>query len=75
MLEVTLVGIEKLKPNDRNARTHARKQVQQIADSITAFGFVNPILVDEEGRDDRAEGLGNLPEIGVRRAPIVNRPV
>jgi ParB-like chromosome segregation protein Spo0J len=33
----------------RNARTHSKKQIRQIADSIVAFGFVNPILVDEVG--------------------------
>lgn len=31
----------------RNARTHTRKQVRQIADSIREFGFTNPILADE----------------------------
>jgi DNA modification methylase len=38
-----------LRPWTRNARTHSRKQVRQIADSIEAFGFTNPILVDEAG--------------------------
>lgn len=28
--------------------THPRKQVDQIAASIAAFGFTNPILVDPE---------------------------
>ena len=37
-----------LKPWDRNARTHSKKQVRQIADSITVFGFTNPILVDRD---------------------------
>ena len=27
----------------RNARTHSRKQIRQIADSIRRFGFTNPI--------------------------------
>ena len=72
MLEVTLVGIEKLKPNDRNARTHARKQVQQIADSITAFGFVNPILVDEEGRIIAGHGRhAALLLLGRKEVPVI----
>jgi hypothetical protein len=29
-----------------NARIHSKRQIRQIADSITAFGFTNPILVD-----------------------------
>ena len=38
-----------LKPCPRNARTHSRKQIRQIAESITRFGFTNPILIDEGG--------------------------
>ncbi len=38
-----------LKPYPRNARTHSRKQIRQIAESITRFGFTNPILIDEGG--------------------------
>jgi ParB-like chromosome segregation protein Spo0J len=34
------IAVDALKPNARNARTHSKKQVRQIADSITAFGFV-----------------------------------
>src|SRR5437773_1284315 len=36
-------------PNGRNARTHSRKQIRQIADSIAGFGFVVPILIDDDG--------------------------
>ena len=36
-----------LKPWPGNARTHSKKQVRQIADSIRAFGFTNPVLIDE----------------------------
>ncbi|MEQ1493228.1 MAG: ParB N-terminal domain-containing protein, partial [Terricaulis sp.] len=38
----------KLVPFKRNARTHSKRQVAQIAKSITAFGFNNPVLVDDE---------------------------
>jgi len=38
--------IEKLIPYARNPRTHSDAQVAQIAASIAAFGFNNPILVD-----------------------------
>jgi len=37
-----------LKPSPRNARTHSKKQLKQIAKSIERFGFTNPVLVDEE---------------------------
>lgn len=39
-----------LTPDPRNARTHPRRQIDQIKASIAAFGFTNPILVDEAGK-------------------------
>ena len=32
-----------------NARTHSKKQVRQIADSIERFGFTNPVLISDAG--------------------------
>ena len=49
MVDICWTAIDKLRPNARNARTHSRKQIRQIADSIAAFGFVVPILIDDEG--------------------------
>ena len=42
--------IERLIPYARNPRTHSDEQVAQIAASIDEYGFVNPILVDPDGR-------------------------
>lgn len=41
--------VSELVPYARNARTHSKEQIQQIADSISEFGFTNPVLVDEVG--------------------------
>ena len=41
--------VKGLKPYAGNARTHSRKQVRQIADSIARFGFTNPVLVSDDG--------------------------
>jgi hypothetical protein len=49
MVDVCWIAIDKLTPNGRNARAHSRKQIRQIADSIAAFGFVVPILIDDDG--------------------------
>jgi len=38
----------RLRPWVRNARTHSRKQIRQVADSIRTFGFTNPVLTDSE---------------------------
>ena len=42
-------SIGDLKLNPRNCRTHSVKQIRQIANSILAFGFTNPLLVNERG--------------------------
>ena len=44
------VEVKLLKAWQKNARTHSRKQVRQIADSIKTFGFTNPVLIDAENR-------------------------
>ena len=57
--------LDELTPYARNARTHSKKQLRQIADSIDRFGFTNPILIDASnailaghGRVEAARLLG-----------------
>lgn len=38
-----------LVPYAKNARTHSKAQVDQIAESIKRFGFTNPVLIDGSG--------------------------
>jgi hypothetical protein len=45
-LQITYQSVADLKNNTRNARTHSKHQVRQIARSIEAFGFTNPVLLD-----------------------------
>ena len=42
-LKIEYLQISDLKPYEKNARTHSKKQ---IAESIKAFGFYNPVLID-----------------------------
>ncbi|MER8633255.1 ParB/Srx family N-terminal domain-containing protein, partial [Mesorhizobium opportunistum] len=44
---IKTVSIDALIPYSKNARTHSKKQIKQIADSILEFGFTNPVLTDE----------------------------
>ena len=48
-IAVEYAPIDTLIPYDNNARTHSKKQLQQIAVSIKQFGFINPILIDHAG--------------------------
>jgi ParB-like chromosome segregation protein Spo0J len=47
-LAVSYLALTALKPYGKNARTHSKKQIRQVADSIAAFGFTAPILIDED---------------------------
>jgi DNA modification methylase len=49
-LSISYRKISELKPFDRNARTHSKRQIRQIAESIRVFGFVNPVLIDRNNR-------------------------
>ena len=65
---------DRLKPYRRNARTHSKEQVRQIADSIKRFGFTNPVLVSDDleiiaghGRVEAAKliGMKSVPTIAL----------
>ncbi len=45
-LLVSYTAIDSLHTYPGNARTHSKHQIRQIAESIKAFGFTNPVLVD-----------------------------
>jgi ParB-like chromosome segregation protein Spo0J len=48
-LRIIYRPIDELKPDPANPRRHSKKQIRQIRDSIEAFGFVVPILIDRDG--------------------------
>jgi DNA modification methylase len=37
-----------LRPNQRNARTHSKKQIQQIAASIRTTGFIGAVIIEND---------------------------
>ncbi|MFC4315840.1 site-specific DNA-methyltransferase [Rhizobium alvei] len=45
---IEMLPINTLRPYPGNARTHSKKQINQIADSIQRFGFTNPVLVSDD---------------------------
>ncbi len=70
-LHITTMPLRRLRPNPRNPRTHSKKQIRQLADSIKRFGCVAPVGVDERGyiifghARVQAAGLAGLREIQV----------
>lgn len=70
--QIQVLPTASLQPNPRNARTHSRKQIKQIAESIQKFGFNNPILVDDQGEVIAGHGrleAANL--LGLSIVPVV----
>ncbi|WIG52187.1 MAG: DNA methylase N-4/N-6 [Afipia sp.] len=64
--------LSSLKQNTRNARTHSKKQISQIASSIRTFGWTQPILADDQGNVIAGHGrLAAALELKLRTAPVI----
>jgi DNA modification methylase len=71
-LKVVVRSLSSLKPNPRNARTHSRRQIDQIAESIRTFGFNNPVLIDEDAMIIAGHGrLEAAKRLGMTEVPTV----
>lgn len=67
------IKISELSPYENNARTHSNEQIEAICNSIKEFGFINPVIIDENnmilvghGRIEAAKVLG-IDEAPYRR--------
>jgi DNA modification methylase len=64
--------IDKLVPYAKNSRTHSEEQIAQIAGSIKAFGFTNPILVGADGVIVAGHGrLSAARQLGLKQVPVI----
>ena len=48
-MEIRSVKIKEIRPYDRNAKKHDDTQINNVAESIRQFGFVQPIVIDSNG--------------------------
>ena len=73
-LDIEYVPISALKKNPRNARSHSPEQIAKLRASISNFGFLVPVVVDEQSmllcghaRVTAAEklGLSTVPAVRV----------
>jgi DNA modification methylase len=73
---IVLRAPESLRPNPRNARTHSKRQIRQLANSIKAMGFIGAVIIDENdmvlaghARSEAAKllGMNLVPTIRVSR--------
>jgi ParB-like chromosome segregation protein Spo0J len=71
-LKVVYRRLDELKCNPTNPRRHSNKQIRQIADSLEAFGFVVPVMIDRD--DNVIAGHGRMlacPLAGVTEVPTL----
>jgi ParB-like chromosome segregation protein Spo0J len=72
MIAMQWIAVDALKPNARNARVHSKKQIRQIADSIAAFGFLVPILIDDGGLIIAGHGRYEAAVLlGLQKVPVI----
>ena len=71
-IEVRWLPVKSLEADPRNARLHPAGQIARLSDSIAAFGFNVPVLIDGEGKviagharllAARRLGLAQIPTI------------
>src|SRR5579871_2900936 len=59
-------------PNPKNARTHSDKQIGQIAESLRRFGFLVPIVIDENGLIVAGHGRWRAArQLGYQQVPVI----
>lgn len=72
-LTIDYIPPSELKPSTTNARVHSEQQIAKIAESLKAFGFVAPVVVDASSEVIIGHGrlaaalLAGLPAIPVVR--------
>lgn len=72
-LKIEHLSVNELTPYIGNARTHSEQQVAQIANSMTEFGFVNPILLGKDNIIIAGHGrLMAAKMLGVKTVPVIH---
>ena len=69
---IELWPIDRLRPYERNPRTHSEAQVDQIAASMVEFGWTDPILIDENAGILAGHGrLLAARKLGLAEVPVI----
>lgn len=46
-MEILQIELDRIKPYERNPKTHGKHQVERIAESIKRYGMIQPLVVDK----------------------------
>jgi DNA modification methylase len=70
--KIVLRPVGELRAHGGNARLHSAGQIEQIKASMLAFGFTNPLLVDEDGVLIAGHGrLDAAQALGIAKVPVI----
>ena len=70
--KIVLRPVAELRAHPGNARVHGAAQIEQIKASMLAFGFTNPLLVDEVGVLIAGHGrLEAATALGMVKVPVI----
>ncbi|MCC6717649.1 MAG: site-specific DNA-methyltransferase [Acetobacteraceae bacterium] len=70
--KIVLRPVGELRAHGGNARLHSAEQIEQIKASMLAFGFTNPLLVDEDGVLIAGHGrLEAAQALGIAKVPVI----
>ena len=71
-LNITNIELDKIKAYPNNPKTHDKKQVTKIVKSIKEFGFVNPVLLDDNLEIIAGHGrVLAAKEVGMQQLPAI----
>lgn len=71
-MKVEMRALESIKPYEKNAKKHDQTQIDNVAESIRQYGFVQPIVVDKDGIIviGHCRALG-AKKLGIKEVPCV----
>ena len=70
--KISLRSVNDLQNYSHNPRKHDARQIGQLKNSISAFGFMNPIIVDAAGIVIAGHGrLQAAVELGLQKVPVI----
>jgi DNA modification methylase len=71
-LKVVYLPSDQIRPSSRNAHTHSKKQIHKIASSLKRYGFVNPILIGDDGEVIAGHGrIEAARQLGLKQVPTI----
>ncbi|MCB9988264.1 MAG: ParB N-terminal domain-containing protein [Rhodospirillales bacterium] len=71
-IKIEYIPPEQLRPHPNNARTHSKRQIEQIADSIRRFGFIGTVLADSNNSIIAGHGrVAAALTLGIKNIPVI----